>query len=126
MAGRHAGDGDAGGLDGQNLVDPVIGKNPVKLGADGIQQFHIQLMVQKAIHFQNIARAHLTVAQNPFFHQFHKKAPFLTLNNPVCSPTGNINTYNFTYYAKIRAVLQLFCTNCFCGIWSSRQFDNIL
>ena len=46
----HAGDGNAGSLDGQDLVDAGILELTVKFCADGVQQAHIQLVVQKAVH----------------------------------------------------------------------------
>ena len=79
MPGRHTGDGDAGCLDGDNLVHAGIPENPVELGADGVQQLHIQLMIQKAIHFQHIAGADLTLAQNSLLQQFHQYIPLSSI-----------------------------------------------
>ena len=45
----HAGDGDAGCLDGQNLVDAVVLEDAVELLADLVQQVYVQLVVQKAV-----------------------------------------------------------------------------
>lgn len=49
MTGRHAGNGNAGSLDGENLVDTIFLKNAVKFGADLVQQFYIKLVIQKAV-----------------------------------------------------------------------------
>ena len=40
------------------------------------QKFYIDLVVDKAVHLEHIARADLTVLQNPFFQQFHVSKAF--------------------------------------------------
>ena len=67
MPRRHAGDGDAGRLDRQDLVDAVVFKNAVEFGPDRIQQLDVQLVVQKAVHLQHIAGADLPLLQNTLF-----------------------------------------------------------
>ena len=76
VAGRHAGNCNARCLNRQDLVYSVILKNAVKLLADFIQQVNIQLVVQKAVNFQHIARADLPIAQNAVFQKLHLKYPF--------------------------------------------------
>ena len=67
MPRRHAGDGDAGRLDRQDLVDAVVFKNAVEFGPDRIQQLDVQLVVQKTVHLQHIAGADLPLLQNTLF-----------------------------------------------------------
>ena len=47
VLGHHAGDPDAGGLDGQDLVDLTAGKPPLELLANLSKQLHVHLVVQK-------------------------------------------------------------------------------
>ena len=67
----HAGDGDAGCLDGQNLVDAVVLEDAVELLADLVQQVYVQLVVQKAVDLQDVAGTNLTFLHNTFFQKFH-------------------------------------------------------
>ena len=86
VAGRHAGNRNAGCLNSQDLVYSVILKNAVKLLADFIQQVNIQLVVQKAVNFQHIARADLPIAQNAVFQKLHLKIPLSCL--PTIMPNS--------------------------------------
>lgn len=67
----HAGDGDAGCLDGQNLVDAVVLEDAVELLADLVQQVYVQLVVQKAVDLQDIAGTNLAFLHNTFLQKFH-------------------------------------------------------
>ena len=67
----HAGDGDAGCLDGQNLVDTVVLEDAVELLADLVQQVYVQLVVQKAVDLQDIAGTNLALLHNTFLQKFH-------------------------------------------------------
>ena len=67
----HAGDGNAGRLDGKNLVDAVVFENAIELLTDLIQQFNIQLVVQKAVDFENIAGTNLPLLHNTLLQKFH-------------------------------------------------------
>ena len=71
MPGCHAGDGNAGCLDGKNLVDAVVFENAIELLTDLIQQFNIQLVVQKAVDFENIAGTNLPLLHNTLLQKFH-------------------------------------------------------
>ena len=46
----NAGDTDAGGFDGENLVDGAVRKQTPEFLTHLIEQFHIHLVVQKGIH----------------------------------------------------------------------------
>ena len=77
MPGGHAGDGNAGSLDGQDLVHAVIFKNAVELLTDLVQQVHVQLVVQKAVDLQYVAGTDLPILQNAIFQKFHlRMCPF--------------------------------------------------
>ena len=67
----HAGDGDAGCLDGQNLVDAVVLEDAVELLADLVQQVYVQLVVQKAVDLQDVAGTNLAFLHNTFLQKFH-------------------------------------------------------
>ena len=75
IPGGHAGDGNAGSLDGQDLVHAVIFKNAVELPADLVQQVHVQLVVQKTVYFQYIAGTDLPILQNAIFQVSSANVP---------------------------------------------------
>ena len=77
----HAGDGDAGCLDGQNLVDAVVLEDAVELFADLVQQVYVQLVVQKAVYLQDVAGTNLAFLHNTFLQKFHLRwCPFHKLS----------------------------------------------
>ena len=47
---RNAGNGNAAGLDGQDLIDACIRKNTGKFLADLLHKANIQLVIQKGVH----------------------------------------------------------------------------
>ena len=52
--GGGAGNGDPRRLDSQDLRHPHALKPTVKLLADPIQQLHVHLVIQKAVHLQHV------------------------------------------------------------------------
>ena len=64
-------DGNAGRLDGEDLIDAVVFENAIELLTDLIQQFNIQLVVQKAVDFENIAGTNLPLLHNTLLQKFH-------------------------------------------------------
>lgn len=65
------GDGDAGGLDGQNFGNAAI---PERLGhglGDLLQERRVDLLVEKAADFQDLAGQNLALGTNFFFHESH-------------------------------------------------------
>ena len=71
MPRRHAGNGDAGRFNCQDLVDAVVLEDAVELLADLVQQVYIQLVVQKAVDLQDIAGTNLAFLHNTFLQKFH-------------------------------------------------------
>ena len=71
MTRRHAGNGDAGRFNRQDLVDAVVLEDAVKFLADLIQQIDVELVVQEAIDLQHIAGTNLTLLHNTFLQKFH-------------------------------------------------------
>ena len=67
----HAGDGDAGCLDGQNLVDAVVLEDAVELLADLVQQVYVQLVVQKAVDLQDVALTNDAILANAVLELLH-------------------------------------------------------
>ena len=77
--GGHTGDPDAAGLNGQDLVDGLVGKQTLKLHAHLVKQFHIHQMVEKAVHLQHIALGQNAVLADTIFQQFHRYANSFSL-----------------------------------------------
>ena len=71
MSRGHAGDGNAGCLNGENLVDAVVLEDAVELLTDLVQQVYVQLVIQKAIHLQDIAGTNLPLLHNALLQKFH-------------------------------------------------------
>ena len=64
---HRIGDGNAGRLNGQHLGDGLVRKPPLKFLRQRVQQGNVHLVVQKAVHLQNVAGFHNAVLQNPLF-----------------------------------------------------------
>ena len=79
--GGHTGQRDTGRLHSQDLADAVSSEMLIKGLSRLIQESHIQLMVQKTVHLQDIARPYLPILQDPFFHKSHVHSPSLLYNN---------------------------------------------
>ena len=75
MIGCHAGHGNAGSFNCQHPGNADIPESLMKIRADMIHKFHIDLMIQKAVHFQNIARQNSAFLQNSFLQFFHFCSP---------------------------------------------------
>lgn len=71
MSRGHAGNGNAGCLNGENLVDAVVLEDAVELLTDLVQQVYVQLVIQKAIHLQDIAGTNLPLLHNALLQKFH-------------------------------------------------------
>ena len=67
----HAGNGNAGCLNGENLVDAVVLEDAVKLLTNLVQQVYVQLVIQKAIYLQDIAGTNLPLLHNALLQKFH-------------------------------------------------------
>ena len=99
MPRRHAGDGDAGGFDREDLVDAGPVKNAAELRPDRIQKFHIQLVVQKAVHLEHVAGPDLALLPDTLFQQLHNAAFPLSVS------------FIF-HYGESTRILQEFDENC--------------
>ena len=71
LLGHKAGDTDAGSLDGQHLGDVLIRETAVKFPSDLLQQRHIHLVIEEAVHLQHIAGLDDAVLHDPFFQKIH-------------------------------------------------------
>ncbi len=72
MTCRHAGDADAGSLDGQDLVDGLSVEMLGPGGAHMVEQFDIALMVEESIHFQHVAWFDGTLPRDALFELLHE------------------------------------------------------
>ncbi len=70
--GGHTGDADAGGLHGENLGHAAAAEQPVKLPPHFLVEFGVHLVVQEAIHRQDVPIPHHPVPQDALLHQKHK------------------------------------------------------
>jgi len=69
--GNKRGDADTGGLNGHDLGNGLVTEAAFEFTADFLHQRDIHLMVQKAVHFQNIAGFDDTIFYNSFFQKIH-------------------------------------------------------
>ena len=76
MAGSHAGNPDAGCLDGKNFIDGGIGEQALEFRTHRIKQLDIDAMVQKTVNLQNALGLHHAVTLNAIFEKLHA-LPFL-------------------------------------------------
>ena len=58
--------GDTGSLNGQDLVDLLVCKAAFELLPHLLEQGHVHLVIQKAVHFQNVAFLDDTVLYDSF------------------------------------------------------------
>ena len=86
-----AADGNAGGLDGQHLGNGQTRKAAQKLLRDLIDQRHVHLMIQKAVHLQHITFFDDTVPQDPFFENFHNST---SLRNYYITSQDNCHPFS--------------------------------
>ena len=71
ILGGDGGNSDAAGLDGEDLVDAPVGEQAAEFLADLLQKPDVHLVVQKAVHLQNISFLNHAVGQDTLFQQFH-------------------------------------------------------
>ena len=82
---RHR-NGDARGLDGQNLRYPGVCEKLPDFLSDLCQQNRVNLLVQEAADLQNLPGEHLALRQNFLLHQTHTLYPFLKKANRQTEP----------------------------------------
>ena len=70
---RDAGDTDARGLDGEDLVHTLVLEQAVKLLPQLADEAGIQLLVEEGTHLQHVAVLDDTVLTDAILHQLHKK-----------------------------------------------------
>ena len=71
----ETGDPYAGRFDGQNLGNALVPVQAVELAAQLGNEGHVDLMVEKAVHLQDVPRADLAVFQDSVFQQLHMQPP---------------------------------------------------
>ena len=76
-------------LDGQNLGNPAVPKQAQELLAHFLEQLHVHLMIQKAVHLQHAAFTDFPVGPNALLQQFHY-VPLLTPQEKVISIVSNL------------------------------------
>ena len=69
---RHR-NGDAAGFDGENLRHLRVRKETRDFSPHLHQEVHVNLVVEKGPHLQNVARQHSALAQYFFFQCFHDR-----------------------------------------------------
>ena len=90
----HDRERDAGGFDGQDLVDALPVKQPVQFFCHFVHQHGVELVVEKAVNLENPAGLHLAVAQYALFQQFHFKVLLIFIcflcGEAACADAGII------------------------------------
>ena len=71
MLGGKTRDPDPRRLDGEDLGHVVVLETTVELAPEFRDEGNVDLMVDKSVHLQDVARFDLPVLQNPLFKQFH-------------------------------------------------------
>ena len=75
--GHRRRNGNAGGLNGQNLIDTGIGIKPCKFLGHLAQEGGIDLLIQEGTHLEDTAGQDLALFQDFLFHCLHmQNAPF--------------------------------------------------
>ena len=90
MQGRGEGRGDPGYLRGQHLGRSQVRKALREFFATVVHQARVNLMVDKAVHFENSARQNLAVAPNALLKFLH-----------ACLPASPVNSNRF-YITHVR------------------------
>ena len=67
----QAGDADAGGFDGEDLGDAFVLVQAMEFFTEKRKKRYIDLMIQEAVHFQDVSGTDLTVFEDSVFKQFH-------------------------------------------------------
>ena len=67
LPGNHNGDSDAGGFNGEHLVNGLMAKTVLELPRDLLHEDHIHLVVQEAVYLQYIAGFDDAVLHNSLF-----------------------------------------------------------
>ena len=95
-------------LDGQNLGNPAVPKQAQELLAHFLEQLHVHLMIQKAVHLQHAAFTDFPVGPNALLQQFHY-VPLLTPQEKVISIVSNLtDNCNCLYSIKKDCFRHLF------------------
>ena len=68
---HRRGNGNAGGLNGQNLVCPAVFVEGGNFLCHIRQEGSINLLIQEGSHLEDATGKHLAFLQNLFFHRFH-------------------------------------------------------
>jgi len=68
---HKGGNADAGGLNGHDLGDGLVRKAALELPADLLHQCDIHLVIQEAVHLQNVAGLYNAVLHNSLFQKVH-------------------------------------------------------
>ena len=71
VARHHACDADAGGLDGENLVDLLSRKEPRPLGAHAVEELHVALMVEERVDLKDVAFLYRAVLGDVLLELLH-------------------------------------------------------
>ena len=73
VPGHHGGQGDAAGLGGEDHGHLVHVKVAAKLLGDVLHQLCVNAVVQKAVHFDNVAGQYLALLGNAVLQFLHKR-----------------------------------------------------
>lgn len=68
---QECGDGYATGLDGKHFVDPAAFKPPHELFGNLMDKFHVNLVVEKVVYFEDIALGHIALSSDLLFKEIH-------------------------------------------------------
>ena len=78
----HGRDGDAAGLDREDLVHALAAEEAMELPRHLPEQRGVDLVVEEVVDLQDAAGQHLSVGQDAFFEQFHKNILHSTEKSP--------------------------------------------
>ena len=79
----HDGRGDAAGLHGDDLIDTGRGKTAHEFYGHGAHQAGIHLVVDKAIHFENVPRETLAIFDNSVFQRLHGLIQYVAVRGRI-------------------------------------------
>ena len=72
---NNAGNPNAGCFNGQNLGDPASFKPPEKFLSQLTDKLHVNLVIDKAVNLEHIARQNSAIRNDTVFQQFHRGKP---------------------------------------------------